>query len=53
VEVTSAGLAARSADFGGLGRSIARIARSAGVSLFEVVPTDESLESVFSYLVRR
>jgi ABC-2 type transport system ATP-binding protein len=53
VEVTPGGLAARSADFGGFGRSIARVARSAGVTLYEVVPTDESLESVFSYLVRR
>ncbi len=53
VEVGSSGLAARSADYGGFARSIALIARSAGVSLFEVVPTDESLESVFSYLVRR
>jgi ABC-2 type transport system ATP-binding protein len=53
VELTPAGLAARSADFGGFGRSIAGIARSAGVTLLEVVPTDESLESVFSYLVRR
>ena len=53
VELTPAGLAARSADFGGFGRSITGIARSAGVTLLEVVPTDESLESVFSYLVRR
>ena len=53
VEVTDGGLSARSADFGGFARAIARIARSAGVSLYEVVPTDESLESVFSYLVRR
>jgi ABC-2 type transport system ATP-binding protein len=53
VELTPTGLAARSADFGGFGRSIARIARSADVTLLEVVPTDESLESVFSYLVRR
>ena len=53
MEVAPAGLPARSADFGGFGRSIARVARSAGVSLYEVVPTDESLESVFSYLVRQ
>jgi len=29
------------------------IARRAGISLHELLPTDESLESVFSYLVRR
>ncbi|MGH8776713.1 MAG: ABC transporter ATP-binding protein [Jiangellaceae bacterium] len=28
-----------------------RVARDAGISLYEVSPTDESLESVFSYLV--
>jgi ABC-2 type transport system ATP-binding protein len=30
-----------------------RLAREAGVTLYELAPTDESLESVFSYLVRR
>ena len=30
-----------------------RVARDAGVSLFEVAPTDDSLESVFEYLVTR
>jgi hypothetical protein len=29
------------------------VARAEGVTLFEMVPTDESLESVFSYLVER
>ncbi|SEF15990.1 ABC transporter ATP-binding protein [Jiangella alba] len=29
-----------------------RVARDAGIRLFEVSPTDESLESVFSYLVK-
>lgn len=29
-----------------------RVARAAGIRLFEVSPTDESLESVFSYLVK-
>jgi len=32
---------------------IAGCSKSAGVSLMEVVPADESLESVFDYLVRR
>ena len=30
-----------------------RVARDTGVTLFELLPTDESLESVFSYLVQR
>ena len=32
-------------------RGAARLAREHGVRLHEVTPTDESLESVFSYLV--
>jgi len=31
---------------------VAARAREADVTLYEVLPTDESLESVFSYLVR-
>ena len=43
----------RTADFEGFGRALPRLARTAGISLFEITPTDDSLESVFSYLVRR
>ena len=46
-------LAVRVSDFGGFGRALAPVARDAGIRLFEVTPTDDSLESVFSYLVRR
>ena len=46
-------LSLRTSDFDGFGRALPRLARDAGISLFEVTPTDESLESVFSYLVRR
>ena len=46
-------LTVRVADLGGFTRLIARVARGAGVSLFEVAPTDDSLESVFAYLVSR
>jgi ABC-2 type transport system ATP-binding protein len=46
-------LSVRTSDFDGFGRALPRLAREAGISLFEVTPTDESLESVFSYLVRR
>jgi ABC-2 type transport system ATP-binding protein len=40
-------------EFSGFTRIVARVAREAGVSLFEVAPTDDSLESVFEYLVSR
>jgi ABC-2 type transport system ATP-binding protein len=43
----------RTADFGAFSRSVASVARDAGISQHELLPTDESLESVFSYLVRR
>jgi ABC-2 type transport system ATP-binding protein len=42
----------RTADYGAFTRIIAGVARNSGVTLYEVTPTDESLESVFSYLVR-
>lgn len=45
-------LVARTADFGAFSRAVAARAREADVTLYEVLPTDESLESVFSYLVR-
>ena len=53
VELTDGRLAVRTADFDGFTRALAGIARSAGLSLLEVRPTDEDLESVFGYLVRR
>jgi len=46
-------LTVRTSDFGAFSRSVPGIARRAGISLHELLPTDESLESVFSYLVRR
>jgi ABC-2 type transport system ATP-binding protein len=46
-------LTVRVAEFGGFTRAVARVARDASVSLFEVAPTDDSLESVFAYLVSR
>ncbi|HET6381634.1 MAG TPA: ABC transporter ATP-binding protein [candidate division Zixibacteria bacterium] len=46
-------LTVRTSDFGAFTRHIGGVARRAGISLYEVLPTDESLESVFSYLVRR
>jgi ABC-2 type transport system ATP-binding protein len=43
----------RSSDFGAFSRAVAGRARGAGITLYELLPTDESLESVFSYLVRQ
>ncbi|HYH92540.1 MAG TPA: ABC transporter ATP-binding protein [Candidatus Saccharimonadales bacterium] len=46
-------LAVRTSDYGAFTRIVAPTARAAGIRLLEVTPTDDSLESVFSYLVRR
>ena len=40
-------------DLGALGRSIPEISRDTGSRVFGFEPEDESLESVFRYLVRR
>jgi ABC-2 type transport system ATP-binding protein len=53
VELSDGLLTVRTADFGAFSRSVAGVARRAGIRLHELLPTDESLESVFSYLVRR
>ncbi|HEX8395521.1 MAG TPA: ABC transporter ATP-binding protein [Longimicrobium sp.] len=46
-------LTVRASDRGSFALALPRVARAAGVTLFELHPTDESLESVFSYLVKR
>jgi len=46
-------LAVRTSDYGAFTRIVAPTARAAGIRLHEVKPTDDSLESVFGYLVRR
>jgi ABC-2 type transport system ATP-binding protein len=46
-------LTVRTTDFGAFSRAVTGIARRHGIRLHELLPTDESLESVFSYLVRR
>ena len=51
VDLTRAGLQVRTSDYGAFCRDIAVLARDQGVRLREVLPTDESLESVFAYLV--
>ncbi len=45
-------LTVRASDFGAFSRLVAGVARRGDLRLYEVLPTDESLESVFSYLVR-
>ena len=45
------GIELEASDFGRFTEVLPRLARQHGVRLHEVTPTDESLESVFSYLV--
>jgi ABC-2 type transport system ATP-binding protein len=52
-EIADGTLSVRTSDFAAFSRLLPRAARDERISLFEVRPTDESLESVFSYLVRR
>jgi ABC-2 type transport system ATP-binding protein len=51
VELTPRGLQVRTSDFGTFSRELAGLCRDDGIRLREVLPSDESLESVFSYLV--
>ncbi len=53
VEVSDGELTVRSSDLLGFARMAPKVARERGVTVFELSPTDESLESVFSYLVQR
>ena len=52
-ELVAGHVAIRTADYDGFTRALPQVARGSAVTLFEVRPTDDSLESVFSYLVRR
>jgi ABC-2 type transport system ATP-binding protein len=51
VELTSGGLQVRASDYGRFSRELAAVARDRGIRLRELLPEDESLESVFAYLV--
>ena len=51
VELTGGGLQVRAADFGAFSRELAALTRDEGIRLRELLPEDESLESVFAYLV--
>jgi ABC-2 type transport system ATP-binding protein len=45
------GIEVEASDFGRFSEVLPRLAREHGIRLHEVTPTDESLESVFAYLV--
>ena len=47
------GLDVQVSDLGSFAAALPRLARNHGLTLFELSPSDESLESVFSYLVAR
>jgi ABC-2 type transport system ATP-binding protein len=46
-----AGLVVRAGDYGTFSRALPRIVRDQGIRLRQLIPADESLESVFAYLV--
>ena len=51
VELEPAGLQVRANDYGTFTRTLSKVARDRGIRLTGVLPSDESLENVFSYLV--
>jgi ABC-2 type transport system ATP-binding protein len=53
VDLLDGRLAIQASDLRAFARGLAPIARNAGIRLHELTATDDTLESVFSYLVRR
>jgi ABC-2 type transport system ATP-binding protein len=53
VELDDGRLTVRTSRFDDFTRVVPRVAKAEDIRLFELLPTDESLESVFSYLVKR
>jgi ABC-2 type transport system ATP-binding protein len=53
VDLLDGRLAVQTSDLTAFARGLAPIARAAGIRLHELRATDDTLESVFSYLVRR
>ena len=51
VELDAAGLTVRAGDYGTFTRALPKIALREGIRVQRLLPADESLESVFSYLV--
>ena len=52
-ELLDGRLAVSTSDYAAFTHALPRLAAAAGITLHEVAPTNDSLESVFSYLVRR
>jgi ABC-2 type transport system ATP-binding protein len=53
VQLDGGRLAVRTSDYAGFARALPVIARAGEVTILELRPTDEDLESVFGYLVQR
>jgi ABC-2 type transport system ATP-binding protein len=52
VEIDKSGvLTVKASDYGTFTRALPRIARAQSIRIQQLLPADESLESVFSYLV--
>ena len=51
VDLDRAGLQVRTDDYGTFTRALPRVARDEDIRVYQVLPSDDSLESVFSYLV--
>ncbi|MFI6758535.1 ABC transporter ATP-binding protein [Micromonospora sp. NPDC050417] len=51
VELDKDGLTVRAGDYGSFTRALPKIALGSGIRVRRLLPSDESLESVFSYLV--
>jgi ABC-2 type transport system ATP-binding protein len=51
VDIDRGGLTVRAGDYGSFTRALPKIALAQGVRVRRLLPSDESLESVFSYLV--
>jgi ABC-2 type transport system ATP-binding protein len=51
LDVSHAGLTIRAGDYGAFTRALPKIALREGVRVRQLTPSDESLESVFAYLV--
>jgi ABC-2 type transport system ATP-binding protein len=51
VELDRAGLTVRAGDYGTFTRALPKVALAEGIRVQRLLPSDESLESVFSYLV--
>jgi ABC-2 type transport system ATP-binding protein len=51
LDLGKAGLTVRAGDYGAFTRALPKVALREGVRVRQLLPSDESLESVFSYLV--